>query len=202
VIVEQGVTTGHFVPSMLAAFLDEDGLEARRTLRRTICSGEELPAELVRRFRARLPGTLHNLYGPTEAAVDVSWWPCGEEHGRVPIGRPIDNIRLYVLDEHRNLVPPGVPGELYVGGVGVARGYLDRPELTADRFVPDPFGPPEGRLYRTGDLARHCPDGAIELLGRIEAQVKIRVVRIEPGAIEYALLTHPAMGSPARAISS
>jgi amino acid adenylation domain-containing protein len=193
VIAERGVTTVHFVPSMLAAFLDQDGIEACRTLRRTISSGEELPADLVQRFRARLPGELHNLYGPTEAAVDVSWWACGDERGRVPIGRPIDNIRLYVLDEHRNLVPPGVPGELHIGGVGVARGYLRRPELTAERFVPDPFGPPGGRLYRTGDLARHRPDGAIEFLGRIDSQVKVRGVRIEPGEIEAALRRLPSV---------
>ncbi|MEN3289259.1 MAG: hypothetical protein V7634_3559, partial [Bradyrhizobium sp.] len=163
------------------------------SLRDTICSGEALPAETQNRFLSALPSSrLHNLYGPTEAAVDVSAWPCRlqPDAPQVPIGRPISNIQLYVLDRHHTPVPVGVAGELYIGGIGVARGYLGRPGLTAERFVPSPFKAGE-RLYRTGDLARWRSDGALDYLGRIDHQVKIRGFRIELGEIEAALLTHP-----------
>jgi amino acid adenylation domain-containing protein len=192
-IARDGVTTVHFVPSMLAVFLAEDDVADRTSLQRVICSGEELPADLARRFTGRFDAELHNLYGPTEAAIDVSHWHCEQLDGlaRVPIGRPIDNIQLYVLDQEMQPVPPGTPGELYIGGVGLARGYLNRPELTEERFVPNPFGPPGSRLYKTGDLARHRPDGALEFLGRIDTQVKIRGQRVELGEIEAALREHP-----------
>jgi amino acid adenylation domain-containing protein len=197
-IVSEGVTTAHFVPSMLAAFLGEDGAAGCHSLRRVICSGEELPADLARRCVAALPAAeLHNLYGPTEAAVDVSAWHCRPgtlaSAARVPIGTPIANTSLYVLDAALSPAPIGVPGELFIGGAGLARGYLNRPGLTADRFVPDPFGPPGSRLYRTGDLARWRPDGALEFLGRLDAQVKLRGMRIEPGEIEAALRALPAV---------
>jgi amino acid adenylation domain-containing protein len=194
-ILDRGVTTVHFVPSMLAVFLAEDGIEQCRSLRRVICSGEELPGDLARRCVARLGCELHNLYGPTEAAIDVSHWHCRPEQldglTRVPIGRPIDNIQLYVLDPAMDLVPTGAPGELHIGGVGVARGYLGRPELTAERFVPNPFGPPGSRLYKTGDLARYRLDGALEFLGRIDTQIKIRGQRVELGEIEAVLREQP-----------
>jgi acyl-CoA synthetase (AMP-forming)/AMP-acid ligase II len=141
-----------------------------------------------------MPGELHNLYGPTEAAIDVSSWRCTPERvagrRRLPIGRPIQNTRLYVVDRWGNPVPAGIPGELLIGGPGVALGYLGRDELTADRFVPDRFVP-GGRLYRTGDLARLREDGDVDYLGRIDRQVKLRGNRIEPGEIEAALLAHP-----------
>jgi amino acid adenylation domain-containing protein len=193
-ILENGITTLHFVPSMLQVFLEEPALEDCTSLRRVICSGEALPFDLTRRFFARLPAELHNLYGPTEAAVDVTAWACerGAEGPVVPIGRPIANTRIYLLDERLEPVPVGVPGELYIGGVQVARGYLNRPELSAERFVRDPFsGDPGARLYRTGDLARHGPDGNIEYLGRLDFQVKLRGIRIELGEIEAALREHP-----------
>jgi amino acid adenylation domain-containing protein len=195
-IVREQVTTAHFVPSMLAAFLAEEGVERCGSLRRVICSGEELPLEAARRFLRRLPGCeLHNLYGPTEAAVDVSAWPCRPEAlaglTRVPIGGPIQNLRLYVLGPELEPVPVGVAGELHLGGVGLARGYHGRPGLTAQRFVPDPFGPPSSRLYRTGDLARWRPDGTVEFLGRIDDQVKLRGLRIEPGEVEAVLRERP-----------
>ncbi|GAB3833615.1 amino acid adenylation domain-containing protein [Dactylosporangium cerinum] len=193
-IVREGVTTTHFVPSMLAMFLAEDGVAACTSLRRVVCSGEELPPDAVRAFAAALPATpLWNLYGPTEAAVDVSAWECGAAVDMVPIGAPIQNIRLYVLDPAGQPVPPGVPGELHIGGVGLALGYHDRPGLTATRFVPDPFGPPGGRLYRTGDLTRWRTDGTIEFLGRIDHQVKLRGLRIELGEIEAALRAQPGV---------
>ncbi len=194
-IAEEGVTTLHFVPSMLHVFLDEPELARCGALRRVICSGEALPFELRQRFLSRLErAELHNLYGPTEAAVDVTAWDCRRETvaAVVPIGRPISNLRIHLLDGYGDPVPPGTPGELYIGGVGVARGYLAAPRLTAERFVPDPFtATPGGRLYRTGDLARSLPDGAVEFLGRLDHQVKIRGQRIELGELEAALLAHP-----------
>ncbi|MDW5322248.1 non-ribosomal peptide synthetase [Plantactinospora sp. KLBMP9567] len=190
-IVAESVTTTHFVPSMLSVFLAED-LGACQSLRRVICSGEALGPGLAADAVRALPGAeLHNLYGPTEAAIDVSSWHCRPEtlDGRspVPIGHPIQNIRLHVLDRHLNLVPVGAPGELYIAGVGLARGYLGRPGLTADRFRPNPYGPPGDRMYATGDLVRRRADGAIEFLGRIDNQVKLRGLRIELGEIEVAL---------------
>ncbi|MEU3164926.1 amino acid adenylation domain-containing protein [Streptosporangium sp. NPDC006930] len=187
-IVDRGVTTAHFVPSMLAAFLEEEGVEACGSLRRVVCSGEELTAHVAERFFARLPGTgLYNLYGPTEAAIDVSLWRCRPGDATVPIGHPVQNTSLYVLDRHLRPVPFGVPGELHIGGTQVAMGYHARPGLTAERFVPDPFGTAGARLYRTGDLVRLRRDGAIEFLGRIDHQVKIRGQRIELGEIETVL---------------
>ncbi|MFF5229298.1 amino acid adenylation domain-containing protein [Dactylosporangium sp. NPDC000521] len=191
-IDREGVTVLHFVPSMLAAFLAEETIPAGATLRAVVCSGEELPADLARRCLAALPGAeLHNLYGPTEAAIDVSAWAVtaaalGDAH-RVPIGAPVANTTLHVLDDRLRPQPVGVPGELHIGGVQVALGYLRRPRLTADRFVPDPFGAPGARLYRTGDLARWRPDGTLEFLGRIDGQVKLRGQRIELGEIEAVL---------------
>ena len=193
-LVDRAVTTVHFVPSMLSLFLEADGLERMSSLRRILCSGEALPRELAERCRARLPqATLDNLYGPTEAAVDVSALSFdGSGSGAtVPIGRPVFNTRLYVLDAARQPLPIGVPGELYLGGVQLARGYLNRPELTAERFVPDHLHQDGGRLYRTGDLARWLPDGTVEYLGRLDHQVKLRGYRIELGEIESALAQHP-----------
>uniref|UniRef100_UPI00388F5B50 amino acid adenylation domain-containing protein n=1 Tax=Serratia marcescens TaxID=615 RepID=UPI00388F5B50 len=195
-IEQYGVTTLHFVPSMLQSFL-ADGQAATRCgqVVRVMCSGEALPAALVAEFYRRLPqAELHNLYGPTEAAVDVTAWHCSREAERVsvPIGRPIANTRIYLLDERGQPVPLGAVGELYIGGVQVARGYLHRPELTAERFLADPFAP-GGRMYRTGDVARYLANGDIEYLGRNDQQVKIRGFRIECGEIEAALATHPAV---------
>ncbi|MGW2277290.1 non-ribosomal peptide synthetase/MFS transporter [Streptomyces sp. NPDC001770] len=188
------VTVAHFVPSMLPLFLAEEGAGRCTGLRRVVCSGEALPPDTARAFRALLPDcALANLYGPTEAAVDVSSWECEGVLDTVPIGRPIDNIRLYVLDGALRPVPPGAPGEIHIGGTGVALGYHRRPGLTASRFVPDPYGPPGSRLYRTGDLGRRRPDGTLEHLGRIDHQVKLRGLRIEPGEIESALRALPAV---------
>jgi amino acid adenylation domain-containing protein len=192
-----GIGTAHFVPSMLQAFLEHPDADGCTGLRRVVCSGEALPAALARRVDERLPrAALFNLYGPTEAAVDVTWWRCraADAGTRVPIGRPVANSRIYVLDRGGEPVPVGVVGELYIGGVQVARGYPGRPGLTAERFVPDPFGgEPGARLYRTGDLGRWRPDGAIEFLGRNDFQVKIRGFRVEPGEIEAPLREYPAV---------
>ncbi len=188
------ITTIHFVPSMLAAFLEDRDVANCSSLRQVICSGEALPVELQDRFFAKLANTkLDNLYGPTEAAVDVTFWKCERGSGErtVPIGRPVANTQIYVLDRTMQPVPPGVAGELHIGGVQLARGYLAKPELTAEKFVPNPFG--EERLYKTGDLARYRSDGAIEFLGRIDHQVKIRGFRIELGEIEAVLKKHGAV---------
>ncbi len=205
VIAAQEITTLHFVPSMLQVFLEAPGVNALGSLRQVFASGEALPAELERRCHERLgSAALYNLYGPTEAAVDVTAWHCerGSRRMTVPIGRPVANTRIHLLDAAYGPVPIGVAGELYIGGVQPARGYLDRPELTAERFVPDPFGDrwgePGGRLYRTGDLARHDGQGWIEFLGRIDHQVKVRGFRIELGEVESALAAHPAV---ARAVA-
>ncbi|MBL1102148.1 amino acid adenylation domain-containing protein [Streptomyces coffeae] len=207
-IAEQRVSVVHFVPSMLGPFLDllqalPEAREGLRSLRYVFCSGEALPPERVEQFNrvfgisgAPCPVRLVNLYGPTEATVDVSYYDCpgdpARSVARVPIGRPIDNTRLYVLGPGDLPQPVGVAGELCIGGAGVARGYLDRPELTAEKFVADPFVP-DGRLYRTGDLARWLADGTLEYLGRIDGQVKIRGNRVEPGEVAGALRAVPGV---------
>jgi len=181
---------------MLQVFLEEPKLAECRSIRRVICSGEALTVELQDRFFARFNAELHNLYGPTEAAVDVTFWACERQSEKtsVPIGRPIANTQIYILDKETRPAPVGVTGALHIAGVGVARGYLNRPDMTAEKFVPSPFGREPGeRMYETGDLARFLPDGAIEFLGRSDYQVKIRGFRIELGEIERALAAHPAV---------
>ncbi|MEU7484337.1 amino acid adenylation domain-containing protein [Streptomyces sp. NPDC042319] len=191
VIREQQITTCHFVPSMLQVFLAgaESDASACDSLRQVFCSGEALPRETANAFARTLPGTeLHNLYGPTEAAVDVTYHACvPEADGPVPIGRPVWNTRLYVLDTALQPCPPGVAGELYLAGRQLADGYLNRADLTASRFVANPFGPPGSLMYRTGDLARWTDQGEVEYLGRTDHQVKLRGQRIELGEIETAL---------------
>ncbi|PWI03614.1 enterobactin synthase subunit F [Stenotrophomonas maltophilia] len=192
-IREHGITTAHFVPSMLDAFLAAPASEGLQ-LRRVFTSGEALDAASRDRFHARVHAELHNLYGPTEAAVDVSYWPASaQDRSRpVPIGFPVWNTRLYVLDARMQPVPVGVAGDLYLGGVQLARGYLGRDDLTTERFLADPFLPGE-RIYRTGDVARWRRDGAVEYLGRSDHQVKLRGLRIELGEIEAALRELPGM---------
>ena len=195
-IEERRITTIHFVPAMMRVFLDEMDEGACGTLRRVISSGEALPAEMASEFMSKSAAELHNLYGPAEAAVDVTYWDCErrDEPRSIPIGRPIANLRIHLVDRNLHPVPAGVAGELCVGGVGVGRGYLSRADLTAAKFIPDPFGKDEGRrLYRTGDLARYSFDGTIEYIGRTDYQVKIRGVRIELGEIEIALMEHEAV---------
>lgn len=185
-IEDERVTTVHFVPSMLGPFL-EVARKSCASLRRVICSGEALSPALVRAFGHAMEAELHNLYGPTEATIDVSWWRCDprSDHTTIPIGFPIANTRLYVLD---GAYQPVTEGELFIAGVQLARAYSRRPDLTAERFVPDPFHAGE-RMYRTGDLARRRPDGAIEYLGRIDHQIKLRGHRIELAEIEATLAT-------------
>ncbi|HEX3130157.1 MAG TPA: amino acid adenylation domain-containing protein [Thermoanaerobaculia bacterium] len=191
-IRREEITTLHFVPSMLQVFVEQPGVEQCTSLRRVMASGEALPADLAKRFFARMPQgvELHNLYGPTEAAVDVTWHACQPGEERVPIGRPVANTRIHILDREGNPVPVGVAGELLIAGVQVGRGYLHRPDLTAERFIPDEGG---ARMYRTGDLARWLANGEIEYLGRIDHQVKIRGFRIELGEVEAALARHPGV---------
>jgi amino acid adenylation domain-containing protein len=193
-IAQEEITTLHFVPSMLQIFLETENLERCKSLKRVFCSGEALPVELQERFFEWMGCELHNLYGPTEAAIDVTFWQCQRESNlkSVPIGRAIANTQLYILDSHLELVPLGAIGELYIGGVGVARGYLNREDLTAERFIFHPFKEGE-KLYKTGDLARYLSDGNIEYIGRIDHQVKIRGFRIELGEIEALLAQHPTI---------
>lgn len=196
-IRDRAITTAHFVPSMLSAFLAAPASNGL-AMRRVFCSGEELTADQRGRFHARITAQLHNLYGPTEAAVDVSHWPAGpdDETNPVPIGYPVWNTTLEVLDARMRPVPDGLAGHLYLGGVQLARGYLGRPDLTAERFIEAAQGAggaegaqaPTGRLYATGDLARMRPDGAAVYLGRSDHQVKIRGLRIELGEIEAAIM--------------
>ena len=194
-----GVTTTHFVPSMLAAFvasLDAENVTTCRTLKRVFCSGEALPTDLCREWEALTGAPLHNLYGPTEAAVDVSWYPaCGTElaavtGNSVPIGWPVWNTGLRILDATLRPVPPGVAGDLYLTGIQLAQGYLGRPDLTASRFIADPFAAGE-RMYRTGDVARWLDNGAVEYLGRSDDQLKIRGQRIELGEIDRVMSALP-----------
>ncbi|WP_373994908.1 amino acid adenylation domain-containing protein, partial [Duganella sp. HH105] len=183
-IAQQGITTAHFVPPMLEVFANAAPVEQGATLRQVMCSGQALPWELQQRFLGQWRHVaLHNLYGPTEASVDVTYWRCDAESelSCVPIGHPIANTQIHILDAGLNPVPMGVAGELHIAGVGLARGYVKRADLTADKFVPNPFGEAGSRMYKSGDLARYLEDGSIEYLGRIDHQVKLRGFRIELG---------------------
>lgn len=225
-IADHQVTTLQLVPSLLRMLLEQGGIATCRTLKRIFCGGEALPAALQERLLASLDVEFFNLYGPTEACIDATYWTGKSQSDQksnqqiLPIGRPIANVQIYILDRHLQPVPIGVPGELHIGGVGLAQGYLDRPDLTAEKFIPNPFDfefpPPEqgsvnqpnhpksqiqtpkfSRLYKTGDLARYLPNGDIEYLGRIDHQVKLRGFRIELGEIEAALLQYPAIRNAA-----
>lgn len=195
-IIEYGVTTLQLVPSMLRVLLQADRISECSSLRLVFCGGEALPSEVVAAFRQRLNAKLVNLYGPTEVSIDatshsVDHLPAEEI---VPLGKPLSNVQVYLLDGQQNPVPLGVQGEIYIGGVGLARGYLRRPELTAEKFIPHPFSNEPGqRLYRTGDLARQSEDGTIHFQGRTDHQIKLRGFRIELGEIEAALRQHPAV---------
>ncbi|MBF5002257.1 amino acid adenylation domain-containing protein, partial [Nocardia sp. BSTN01] len=202
IIGRHRVTMTSFVPSMLSVFVGAAVPAECASLRAVLVAGEALPPATVTAFRQFSTAALHNLYGPTEFTVHATAWHLDTvAPATVPIGRPVWNTRAYVLDQGLSPVPVGVPGELYLGGVQVARGYHGRPDLTADRFVADPFGPPGSRLYRTGDLVRWTePDapevgraGVLEYIGRTDFQVKFRGQRIELGEIEAALTEHPAV---------
>jgi amino acid adenylation domain-containing protein len=191
------ITAACFVPSMLHVFVEQANLERCRNLRRITTGGESLSAELKNRFFARVAANLYNGYGPTEATIGATFWACERDRtdSVVSIGKPIANTQVYLVDRHDIPVPIGVAGEICIGGYGVARGYLNCPDFTAEKFVPDPFSQkPGARLYKTGDLARYLPDGNIEFLGRLDHQVKIRGFRIELGEIETVLGQHPAIG--------
>jgi amino acid adenylation domain-containing protein len=204
-IAEEQITVAHFHPAMLRAVLQEPDAARWTSLRQVFCGGETLPPETQRLFFDTVRARLCHQYGPTETTIDVAAWDCSPDDARavIPIGRPISNTRLYVLDGELRPVPVGLPGQLYVGGLALARAYLNRPGLTAERFVPDPFSREPGeRLYRTGDHARWLSDGAVQFLGRADAQVKVRGYRVELGEIEAALASHPGVRDAAAALQA
>jgi len=190
-IIRHNITIIHFVPSVLDVILSEPTFSQCKSLRHVYCSGEALLSKQVDRFYKILDAELINLYGPTEASIDVTYWRAQPNCMIIPIGKPLDNIQIYILDSGLKPVPIGNIGELYIGGEGLARGYLNRPELTAEKFIIDPFSNQNSRLYQTGDRCRYLEDGNIEYLGRLDLQVKIRGIRIELGEIEYALEKYP-----------
>ncbi|CAN0589878.1 unnamed protein product, partial [Ectocarpus sp. 12 AP-2014] len=195
-INHHGITHIHFVPSLAFLFLDVCDHARCPSLRRFLLTGEAVSTELESRFLNNFPDAeCWNLYGPTEAAVHASSWLCDQQSREhtVPIGKALPNTRLYVVDEHMNLMGPGLVGELLIGGVQVARGYINRPELTAERFINDPFSDEPFKAYRTGDLVKLRPDGALEYIGRNDFQVKLRGLRIELGEIESVILRHPGI---------
>ena len=212
-IRSEKITTVHFVPPMLDAFLEAPGVETCLDLKRIICSGDTLSVTAQKICHEKLPHVaLHNLYGPTEAAIDVTAWNCQSKKNpsAVPIGKPIANTTIHLLDRHMKCVPIGIEGELYIGGTGLARAYLNQPGLTAERFLPNPFrkstnsdvDPHQSEtLYRTGDRARYREDGAIEFLGRQDNQIKIRGQRIELAEIDTALKSHPAISQAVSIVS-
>ncbi|WP_044035294.1 AMP-binding protein, partial [Microcystis aeruginosa] len=187
-IVQEQVTYFTCVPSILRVFLQHPKSKDCHCLKRVIVGGEALSYELNQRFFQQLNCELYNAYGPTEVAVETTIWCC-QPNSQISIGRPLANAQVYILDSYLQPVPIGVAGELHIGGMGLARGYLNQPELTAEKFIPHPFA--QGKLYKTGDLARYLPDGNIEYLGRIDNQVKLRGLRIELGEIQTVLETHP-----------
>ncbi|MER7583675.1 amino acid adenylation domain-containing protein [Kitasatospora sp. NPDC097691] len=203
-VAERRITVLQVVPSVLRLLTEQPAWERLDTLRLLFCAGEPLRAELLRKLPAGLANGVWNTYGPTECSIDVTAQEVDldQADGPVPIGRPIEGMRVLVLDTAGEPVPIGVPGELYAGGPGVALGYLNRPDLTAERFVPDPYGRPGGRLYRTGDLVRWRPDRTLEYLGRLDQQTKVNGVRIEPGEIEAALATHPGLHAAAVTVAT
>ncbi|MFD1907776.1 AMP-binding protein [Paenibacillus rhizoplanae] len=187
-IRDEQITISHFVPSILKLFLEHPGAkQAGSSLRQVFCSGEALPYRLKEQFFQTFDAGLYNLYGPTEASVEVSYYDCSEQLDKeiVPIGKPISNVQLYVLDEYMNPVPYNVSGELFIAGVNLARGYYKRDDLTAEKFIPNPFSKyVAARMYRTGDIVKLLPDGNINFIGRADNQVKVRGLRIELGEIE------------------
>jgi amino acid adenylation domain-containing protein len=195
-IQEEQVTVVQFVPSMLRVLLEAEDIGKCQSLRFVFCGGEALTKDIQKLFFDRVAAELYNLYGPTECTIDSTMWKCVKDSGlpNVPIGRPIANLTAYILDDDQKLLPPGATGELYIGGAGVGRGYLNRADLTAERFLRDPFSAdPAARMYKTGDLARFLGSGDIEYRGRIDFQVKIRGLRIELGEIENVIRDFPGI---------
>jgi amino acid adenylation domain-containing protein/non-ribosomal peptide synthase protein (TIGR01720 family) len=195
-IAEEGISLAHFSPAPFRVFLEQPDLDRCQSLRYVFCGGEALPVAQMKRFFSRCQGDLYHQYGPTEACIDATVWQCSsvDDPISLPIGNPITNVQVYILENSLQPVPIGVAGELYIGGFCLARGYAARPDLTAEKFVPDPFGSEPGmRLYRTGDRARYRADGTIEFLGRLDHQVKLRGIRIELGEIEAVLNRHPGV---------
>lgn len=187
-IMQHKITVTHFAPSMLQQFLETKNVEACTSLKKVFSSGEALPKNIVTSFFNKLNAELHNLYGPTEASIDVTAYQCSANDRQIPIGKPIDNTQIYILDKHMRPLPVNIPGEIFIGGVGIARGYCNALDQTQLKFIKNPWG--SGNLYRTGDIAKWRTDGNIEFLGRVDNQIKLRGVRIELSEVESTLLTH------------
>jgi len=203
IIRDQKITVVHFIPSMLRIFLEQSRVEQCKSLRLFFSGGEVLTLDLQNKFFKVFGEILENCYGPSETTIDTTWWHCTPDptYHTVPIGRPVSNTQLYILDPYLQPQPIGVVGELHIGGANLASGYLNRPELTAEKFIPNPFSnEPGSRLYKTGDLTRYLYDGNIEYVGRADLQVKIRGVRIELGEVETVLGLHPSVKSCAAAV--
>jgi amino acid adenylation domain-containing protein len=195
-ITEQKITHVDFVPSILQKFIEERGIESCQCLKFLTCTCEALPIKLREGFFSRLNAKMYNLYGPTEASLAVMFWvyKSGSHERVAPIGRPMSNVQVYLLDRHLQPVPVGIPGELHIGGIAVGRGYLNRPDLTKERFIPNPFSnDPEARLYKTGYLACYLPDGKIKFQGCIDHQVRLRGIRIDLGEVQSILKEHPSV---------
>ena len=196
-IMDHEVTVVDLVPSLLEAFADDERLPRCTALRRIICGGEAIPLDLPRKVLEQTRAELINMYGPTEATINATYWRYdASASSPLPIGRPVGNTKIYILDRRGHPAPIGVPGEIHIGGEGVARGYLNRPELTAARFVRDPFASePASRMFRSGDLGRFLPSGDIEFLGRVDDQVKVSGFRVETAEVQAAVSSHPAVRS-------
>ncbi len=193
-LIREEITIIGFVPTLLKFLLQEEPIQGCHLLKHVFCGGEAMPAELQEMFFAKLSAALHNFYGPTETTIDALFWTCSPGNSsEVPIGYPLGNTQAYVCDSNLERVPVGIPGELHIGGEGLARGYSGHPEMTAEKFIPSPFGEAGSRLYKTGDRVRYRCDGSIDFLGRLDRQVKVRGLRIELAEIEAVLLEHPSI---------
>ncbi|MDC7221644.1 MAG: amino acid adenylation domain-containing protein [Spirochaetales bacterium] len=201
VIIKENISIVHFVPSLLKTFLKLEMVEECASLEDVFCCGEALPADVVNEFYRIFPNVkLHNLYGPTEATIFITYWKCENNISVVPIGLPVSNTQVFIVDEQLNLLPPGIKGDLYLAGSGIARGYMNREELTSQMFIPQPWNSSK-IMYKSGDVAEWTPEGELNFFGRSDTQVQLHGQRIELGEIENILNNHPAVEGSALTVS-